>query len=63
VLSGKTCIAHLTLEWLVGEGQGRTENHGRAPSENAPVLKRMYAALTHAAERWYGLKVSDFEQC
>jgi len=69
------CIAHLKfplghrrairttnlLERLFGEERRRTKVIPHAFGERA-VLKLMYAALIRAAERWRGIKVSEFEQ-
>ena len=71
----EACIAHLRfplahrrairttnlLERLFGEGRRRTKVIPHAFGERA-VLKLMYAALIRAAERWRGLKMSQFEQ-
>jgi len=71
----EACIAHLRfplghrrairttnlLERLFGEERRRTKTIPHAFGERA-VLKLMYAALIRAAERWRGLKVTDFEQ-
>ena len=69
------CIAHLRfpiahrrmirttnlLERLFGEERRRTKVIPHAFGERA-VLKLMYAALIRAAERWHGLKMTDFEK-
>jgi transposase-like protein len=69
------CIAHLEfplghrrairttnlLERLFGEERRRTKVIPHAFGERA-VLKLMYAALLRAAERWRGIKVSEFEK-
>jgi transposase-like protein len=69
------CIAHLLcpiahrrvirttnlLERLFGEERRRTKVIPHAFGERA-VLKLMYAALIRAAERWHGLKMTDFER-
>ncbi len=69
------CIAHLRfplahrrairttnlLERLFGEERRRTKVIPHAFGERA-VLKLMYAALIRAAERWRGLKMTDFER-
>jgi transposase-like protein len=71
----ETCIAHLRfplahrrairttnlLERLFGEERRRTKVIPHAFGERA-VLKLMYAALIRAAERWRGLRMSEFEQ-
>jgi transposase-like protein len=71
----EACIAHLKLplahrhairttnllERLFGEERRRTKVIPHAFGERA-VLKLMYAALIRAAERWRGLKMSEFEQ-
>jgi putative transposase len=71
----EACIAHLRfplahrrairttnlLERLFGEERRRTKVIPHAFGERA-VLKLMYAALIRAAERWRGLKMSQFEQ-
>jgi len=71
----EACIAHLKfplghrrairttnlLERLFGEERRRTKVIPHAFGERA-VLKLMYAALIRAAERWRGIKVSEFEQ-
>lgn len=69
------CIAHLRfplahrrairttnlLERLFGEERRRTKVIPHAFGERA-VLKLMYAALIRAAERWRGLKMTEFER-
>jgi len=71
----EACIAHLRfplahrrairttnlLERLFGEERRRTKVIPHAFGERA-VLKLMYAALIRAAERWRGLKMTEFEQ-
>jgi putative transposase len=49
------------LERLFGEERRRTKVIPHAFGERA-VLKLMYAALIRAAERWRGIKISEFEQ-
>ena len=49
------------LERLFGEERRRTKVIPHAFGERA-VLKLMYAALIRAAERWRGLKMTEFEQ-
>jgi transposase-like protein len=70
----EACIAHLKfplahrrairttnlLERLFGEERRRTKVIPHAFGERA-VLKLMYAALIRAAERWRGLRVTEFE--
>jgi transposase-like protein len=70
----EACIAHLKfplahrrairttnlLERLFGEERRRTKVIPHAFGERA-VLKLMYAALIRAAERWRGLKMTEFE--
>jgi transposase-like protein len=71
----EACIAHLRfplgyrrvirtanlLERLFGEERRRTKIIPHAFSEHA-VLKLMYAALIRAAERWRGIRITEFEQ-
>ena len=71
----EACIAHLKfplahrraihttnlLERLFGEARRRTKVIPHAFGERA-VLKLMYAALIRAAERWHGLKMTEFER-
>jgi putative transposase len=71
----EACIAHLRfplahrrairttnlLERLFGEERRRTKVIPHAFGERA-VLKLMYAALIRAAERWRGLRMSEFER-
>lgn len=71
----EACIAHLAfplahrrairttnlLERLFGEERRRTKVIPHAFGERA-VLKLMYAALIRAAERWRGLKMTEFER-
>lgn len=71
----EACITHLRfplghrrairttnlLERLFGEERRRTKVIPHAFGERA-VLKLMYAALIRAAERWRGLKMTEFEQ-
>lgn len=71
----EACIAHLRfplghrrvirttnlLERLFGEERRRTKVIPHAFGERA-VLKLMYAALIRAAERWRGIKISEFER-
>ena len=71
----EACIAHLKfplahrrairttnmLERLFGEARRRTKVIPHAFGERA-VLKLMYAALIRAAERWRGLKMTEFER-
>jgi putative transposase len=49
------------LERLFGEERRRTKVIPHAFGERA-VLKLMYAALIRAAERWRGLRITEFEQ-
>jgi len=49
------------LERLFGEARRRTKVIPPCFGERA-VLKLMYAALIRAAERWRGIKISEFEQ-
>jgi transposase-like protein len=49
------------LERLFGEERRRTKVIPHAFGERA-VLKLMYAALIRAAERWRGLRMSEFER-
>jgi putative transposase len=69
----EACIAHLRplghrrairttnlLEWLFGEERRRTKVIPHAFGERA-VLKLMYAALIRAAERWRGIRITEFE--
>ena len=49
------------LERLFGEERRRTKVIPHAFGERA-VLKLMYAALIRAAERWRGIRISEFEQ-
>ena len=49
------------LERLFGEERRRTKVIPHAFGERA-VLKLMYAALIRAAERWRGLKMTEFER-
>ena len=69
------CIAHLRfplghrrairttnlLERLFGEARRRTKVIPHAFGERA-VLKLVYAALIRAAERWRGIRITEFEQ-
>ena len=71
----EACIAHLKfplghrrairttnlLERLFGEARRRTKVIPHAFGERA-VLKLMYAALIRAAERWRGIRITEFEQ-
>jgi putative transposase len=71
----EACIAHLKfplahrrvirttnlLERLFGEERRRTKVIPHAFGERA-VLKLIYAALIRAAERWRGLRVTEFER-
>jgi putative transposase len=71
----EACIAHLRfplghrrairttnlLERLFGEERRRTKVIPHAFGERA-VLKLMYAALIRAAERWRGIRVTEFER-
>jgi transposase-like protein len=71
----EACIAHLRfplthrkairttnlLERLFGEERRRTKVIPHAFGER-PVLKLMYAALIRAAEKWRGLRMTEFEQ-
>jgi len=71
----EACIAHLgfplghrrtirttnLLERLFGEERRRTKVIPHAFGERA-VLKLMYAALIRGAERWRGIRISEFEQ-
>lgn len=70
----EACVAHLTfplahrrairttnlLERLFGEERRRTKVIPHAFGERA-VLKLMYAALIRAAERWRGIKITEFD--
>jgi len=70
----EACIAHLRfplghrrtirttnlLEWLFGEARRRTKVIPHASGERA-VLKLIYVALIRAAERWRGIKITEFE--
>src|SRR5437667_1992878 len=49
------------LERLFGEARRRTKVIPHAFGERA-VLKLVYAALIRAAERWRGLRITEFEQ-
>jgi putative transposase len=49
------------LERLFGEARRRTKVIPHAFGERA-VLKLVYAALIRAAERWRGIRISEFEQ-
>ena len=49
------------LERLFGEERRRTKVIPHAFGERA-VLKLMYAALIRAAERWRGIRITEFEQ-
>jgi transposase-like protein len=71
----EACIAHLRfplghrrvirttnlLERLFGEARRRTKVIPHAFGERA-VLKLVYAALIRAAERWRGIRITEFEQ-
>jgi transposase-like protein len=71
----EACIAHLKfplahrrairttnlLERLFGEERRRTKVIPHAFGERA-VLKLMYAALIRAAERWRGIRITEFER-
>ena len=71
----EACIAHLAfplahrrvirttnmLERLFGEARRRTKVIPHAFGERA-VLKLMYAALIRAADRWRGIKMTEFER-
>jgi transposase-like protein len=71
----EACIAHLRfplahrrvirttnlLERLFGEERRRSKVIPHAFGERA-VLKLMYAALVRAAERWHGIRMTEFEQ-
>jgi putative transposase len=71
----EACIAHLRfplghrrvirttnlLKRLFGEERRRTKVIPHAFGERA-VLKLMYAALIRAAERWRGIKITEFER-
>src|SRR5262249_23263933 len=71
----EACIAHLRfplahrrairttnlLERLLGEERRRTKVIPHAFGERA-VLRLMYAALIRAAERWRGLRTTEFER-
>ena len=71
----EACIAHLRfplvhrrvirttnlLERLFGEERRRSKVIPHAFGERA-VMKLMYAALVRAAERWRGIRISEFEQ-
>src|SRR5205823_8577399 len=70
----EACIAHLRfplghrrvirttnlLERLFGEARRRTKVIPHAFGERA-VLKLVYAALIRAAERWRGIRITEFE--
>jgi putative transposase len=70
----EACIAHLRfplghrrairttnlLERLFGEARRRTKVIPHAFGERA-VLKLIYAALIRAAERWRGIRITEFE--
>ena len=70
----EACIAHLKfplahrrairttnlLERLFGEERRRTKVIPHAFGER-PILKLMYAALIRTAERWHGLRFTEFE--
>src|SRR5438309_9999005 len=49
------------LERLFGEERRRTKVIPHALNERA-VLKLMYAALIRGAERWRGLRMTEFER-
>jgi putative transposase len=49
------------LERLFGEARRRTKVIPHAFGERA-VLKLVYAALIRAAERWRGIRITEFEQ-
>ena len=49
------------LERLFGEERRRTKVIPHAFRERA-VLKLMYAALIRAADRWRGIRITEFEQ-
>ena len=49
------------LERLFGEERRRTKIIPRAFGERA-ILKLVYAALIRAAERWRGIKITEFER-
>jgi len=49
------------LERLFGEERRRTKVIPHAFGERA-VLKLMFAALIRAAERWRGIRITEFEQ-
>jgi hypothetical protein len=49
------------LEWLFGEERRRTKVIPHAFGECA-VLKLKYAAMIRAAERWRGIRISEFER-
>ena len=71
----EACIAHLRfplghrrairttnlLERLFGEARRRTKVIPHAFGERA-VLKLVYAALIRAADRWRGIRITEFEQ-
>jgi putative transposase len=71
----EACIVHLRfplghrrvirtpnlLERLFGEERRRAKVIPHACGERA-VLKLMYAALIRAAERWRGIRITEFEQ-
>jgi putative transposase len=71
----EACIAHLRfplghrrvirttnlLERLFGEARRRTKVIPHAFGERA-VLKLVYAALIRAAERWRGIRITEFER-
>ena len=71
----EACIAHLRLpvghrrltrttnllERLFGEERRRLKIIPNAFGEK-PVLKLMFAAMTRAAERWRGIRISEFER-
>jgi putative transposase len=59
-ITGESAPPNL-LERLFGEARRRNKVIPRAFGEHA-VLKLMYAALIRTAERWRGIKITEFEQ-
>jgi transposase-like protein len=57
----RRCAPPICWERLFGEERRRTKVIPHALGERA-VLKLIYAALIRAAERWRGIRVSEFEQ-
>ena len=58
-ITGESAPPNL-LERLFGEARRRNKVIPRAFGEHA-VLKLMYAALIRTAERWRGIKITEFE--